>query len=395
MNGLFRRLVRLYQRPALVLSYAVHRRRKLPRITWVVGPEEIASMLGQIAGAIPGSYSVCFSANTSYDITYDHKFRFSPGRRWLEHMIFGPILLGRLMTQAQGFIYLGYTGFLLNDFDQREFEFSFIKKKGLGLVCYWCGSDIRSVKRMHELERETGMPNISTYMGERGPIFETEAWDQQKRDIAAVASRHASAMFSNSVDHLSYLTVGTEPFLYFLPDEPLPEVNRYDDLSRIVVVHATTAPSIKGTPLVRAAVARLRDEGYDFEYVELIGVDNATVKRELGRAHIAMNQFYGFSPAVFGAEGLAAGSVVMMSCDEFVETDMPKGSNECWVVTKHHQVYTNLKALLDDPIRLEAIAAKGRAWAEQYAMRAGAGARLMQVLDAVLDGSYVPPAVRT
>lgn len=383
----------LYQRAALVLSYAVYSRRRLPPITWVVGPEEIASMLGQIASAVPGSYSVCFSENSSYDIVYDHRFRFSPGRRWLEHMIFGPILLGRLMTQAKGIIYIGYTGFLLNEFDQREFEFGFVRKKGLGLVCYWCGSDIRSTKRMHELERQTGMPNISTYIGERGAIFETEAWDEQKRVIADVASRHASAMFSNSVDHLSYLSRGTEPFLYFLPDDPLADPNKFDDLSRIRLVHATTAPSIKGTQLVRAAIARLREEGYEFEYVELIGVPNDVVKRELGRAHIALNQFYGFSPAVFGAEALAAGCVVMMSADEFVETDLPPKSNECWVVTKHHQVYTNLKRLLDDPTVLAPIAARGRAWAEHYTMRSGAGAILNRTLDSVLDGSYRAPAV--
>lgn len=394
MNRVLRRLAMVYQRAALVLSYAVNKRRRLPRISWIVGPAEIASMLGQIAAAIPGSYSVCFSPNAAYDIVYDHKFRFAPDRRWLEHIIFGPIILGRLLTQARGIIYVGHTGFLLNEFDQREFEFAFIAKRGVRIVCYWTGSDIRSTKRMHELERRTGMPNISTYIGERNALLETETWDEQKRQIAEVASRYASAMFSNTVDHLSYLTVGTEPFLYFLPDEPLPNPGKFDDLSPIVLIHATTAPSIKGTPLVRAAVARLREEGYDFEYVELIGAPNATVKRELARAHIALNQFYGFSPAVFGVESLAAGCVVMMSSDEFVETDLPRGSNECWVVTKHHEVHSNLKRLLDDPSALEPIAQRGRAWAERYAMRSGAGAILNRTLDSVLAGTYRPPEVR-
>jgi hypothetical protein len=209
-----------------------------------------------------------------------------------------------------------------------------------------------------------------------------------------VASRHASAMFSNSVDHLSYLTVGTEPFLYFVDDETPANLDKFDDVSRPILVHATTAPSIKGTPLVRAAIARLRDEGYTFEYVELLGVPNATVKHELQRAHIALNQFYGFSPAVFGAEALAAGCVVMMSSDEHVETDLPAGSNECWVVTKHHEVYLHLKRLLDDPSLLAPIARRGREWAERNAMRRGAGSTLNRVLDAVLDGTYRAPEVR-
>lgn len=390
-----------YQRAALVLSFHANRlrRKRLQRnpISWVVGPDECASMVRQISQSIPDSYSVNFTQEFVYNYPYDFRFRTRPGSRWrwLERKLVGPWLLGRLMNQAKGFIYVGPTGFLLSDEDYREFEFAFLAKKGVPIVCYWCGSDIRSTKLMHELERQTGMPNISTYIGERGAIYESDAWDDEKRGLAAVASRYATAMFSNTVDHLSYLTKGTEPFLYFLPDAPLSNPDKFDDLSTIVIVHATTAPSIKGTPLVRAAVAQLRIEGYEFEYVELIGVPNAVVKQEIGRAHIAMNQFYGFSPAVFGVEALMAGCVVMMSSDETVETDLPKGTNECWVVTKHFQVYSNLKRLLDDPSQLEPISRKGRAWAEKYAGKASAGAMLHRTLDAVLDGSYQAPAVRS
>lgn len=393
-------IVAAFQRIALVASYNVNRlrRKRLSNdpITWVVGPDECASMVQQISRAIEGSYSVNFSEEFVYKTAYDYRFRTRTGSRWrlLEVIIAGPLLLGKLMNRAQGVIYVGSTGFLLADLDHRAFEYSYLRKKGVPIVCYWCGSDIRSTKRMHELEAEMGVPNISTYIGVHGKIFETEAWDAQRRAIATVASEHASAMFSNTVDHLSYLTVGTEPFLYFLPDDPLPNPQKFDDLSKLVIVHATTSPAIKGTPLVRAAIDQLRHEGYEFEYVELIGVTNEVVRHELGRAHIAMNQFYGFSPAVFGVEALAAGCAVMMSSDEFVETDLPPGSNECWVVTKHYQVYTNLKRLLDDPSQLAPIAARGRAWAEKYAMRTNAGALMKSTLDSVLDGTYSAPAVR-
>ena len=395
------RIVVAFQRAALVVSYTLFRlqRDRLRRkpISWVVGPDECASMVLQIAGAIPASYSVSFTDEVAYEARYDHPLRTTALSRWrwLERVLTGPVLLGRLMNQADGFIYVGATGFLLSDRDHREFEFRFLSRKQVPIVCYWCGSDIRSTQRMHELEREMGMPNISTYIGEREAIFESDEWDNRKREIADVASRYSSAMFSNSVDHLSYLTMGTEPFLYFLPDEPQPSFSKFADLSTIVVLHATTAPSIKGTPLVRAAVAQLREAGYDFEYVELIGVSNARIKEELARAHIVMNQFYGFSPAVFGAEALAAGAVVMMSSSEFIETDLPPGSNECWVVTPHHRVHTNLKLLLDDPNGLEPIARRGREWAEKFACRTGAGAIMMKTLDAVLAGTYEPPAVRS
>jgi hypothetical protein len=394
VNRLLVRLVVAYQRTAVRLSYAFHRafRRRLPRITWVVGPEEVASMLGQIARAVPGSYSVSFVDETAYDISYDHHFRFVPHRRWLERILLGPVLLGRLMTQATGFIYVGHTGFLVDQLDHRDFEFAFLKRKGLRLVCYWTGSDIRSTRVMHALEEATGRPNISTYIAANGAIFESDLWDDLRRGIAAASDRHADAMFNWFADQRGYLTMPHETFMFYLDEDPDVDLGKFADPDRLVVVHATTSPVIKGTPLVRAAVAQLRREGYDFEYVELIGVSNQQVKAELRRAHIALNQFYGFTPTVFGIEAMLRGTAVMMSAETAAEPDLPDGADEAWLVTPHYAVYANLKLLLDNPDRLEPLARRGLEWARRHATVESAGPRLVTILEAIADGSYRAPA---
>jgi hypothetical protein len=304
------------------------------------------------------------------------------------------MLLGRLMNEARGFLYVGSDGFLLESIDCRRFEFAFLKKHGRAIVCYWCGSDIRSPRLMHELERATGLPNVSTYAGYAAPSLETEEWERHQKETAAVADAYADAMFTLRIDHLSHLTGPTEPFRYFLPEKDFAPLEKYGDLSRIKVVHATTSPLTKGTPLVRAAVAGLRAAGYEFEYVELMGVPNSVVKQHLAEAHIALNHFYGFAPTVCGVEALAAGCVVLMSSDETIEPDLPRGSNEAWVVTRHHEVLDNLKRLLDHPERLEPIARRGQAWARQYASSVGAGPALLATLREVLDGTYLPSAGR-
>jgi hypothetical protein len=377
------------------MSYAFHRtfRRSLSRITWVVGPEEVASMLGQIARAVPGSYSVSFVDEVAYDLSYDHRFRFAPERRWLERILLGPILLGRLMTQATGFIYVGHTGFLMDELDHRDFEFAFLKKKGLHLVCYWTGSDIRSTRVMHALEEATGRPNISTYIAANGAIFESDLWDDLRRKIANVSDRHADAMFNWVADQRGYLTTPPETFMFYLEEDPELDFGKFRQLDRLVVVHATTSPVIKGTPLVRAAIAQLRNEGYDFEYVELIGVSNDRVKSELRRAHIVLNQFYGFTPTVFGVEAMLRGGAVLMSGESAAEPDLPAGADEAWLVTPHYAVYTNLKLLLDERERLEPLARRGWDWARRNATVEGAGPQLVAILDAIADRSYRLPAV--
>lgn len=389
-------LVLLVQRTLLWLSYHWYRltlreSRKRP-VTWVVGTYEIASMISQIARAIPGSFSVALDEDPYYDglLTYDYVIKGARGtskRDW-SRRICSPILLGRLAHEAKGIIYLGAAGFLENTEDGREYEFAWVKRRGLKVVCYWTGSDIRSLPRMKELETTLGRPNIATYIHLTSPALNTEVSDNARRSLAAACDKWADATFSNTVDHTGYVTMRTEPFLYFLPDDRLGDLSQFDDTSTPVLVHATTSPIIKGTQLVRAAIDKLRAEGRTFEYVELMGVGNEVVVRELRRAHIVLNQFYGFSPAVFGVEGLCAGAVVMMSADETVETDLPAGSNQAWVVTPHHQVYDNLSKLLDDPKSWRGIAERGLEWARQYGTARGAGERLNAVLDSVLEGTY-------
>ena len=155
-----------------------------------------------------------------------------------------------------------------------------------------------------------------------------------------------------------------------------------------MVTHASSSPIIKGTQLVRAAVAKLESEGYDFEYVELIGVGNTEVAAQLARTHIALNQFFGFTTAVFGAEALAARCALLSSADGTIETSLPPGANDVVLVTKHWQVYDNLKSLLDHPERIEPLATAGQAWARRFSSAEGTGPVLVGILDSVLDGTY-------
>jgi hypothetical protein len=390
------------QKVLLVASYWFHRlvppRREPTTIDWVVGPDELASMVFQIRQALPRGYSVCFTQDSAYDLDYDYRYRLesSVRRRTWRKLILGPLLLGRLMNQARGFLYVGATGFLLDSLDRREFEFRFLKAKGLKIGIYWGGSEIRSTKKMHELERSTGLPNISTYIGLITPYFETEAHERVQQDRARVGDAFADVMFDFPTDQMSYVTHHREPFFYLMPDDRfIDAAGKFEGLERVVVVHATTSPVIKGTPLVRAAVAKLREEGYDFEYLELMGVDNQTLLRELARSHIALNQFYGFTTTVFGIEAMAAGCAVLASSDGTIETNLPPHANDALLVTKHWQVYDNLKLLLDHPDRIMPLALAGQAWARRYATAASAGPLLNGILETVLSGNYDADARRS
>ena len=241
---------------------------------------------------------------------------------------------------------------------------------------------------MAEQEVATGEPNLATYLAETDPVFGTPAYEQAKRAIAASADAFASVIVNAEYNQRSHLTRPAEKFPYFYPDDDVVDTfDKFADTSRPVILHAPSSPLIKGTQLVRAAIAELRDEGYDFEYVELVRQPHAQVQEQLRRAHVVLNQFYSEVPGVFGVEALAAGCVVLQRADEHDEASLPPGSNDAWVLTRHHQVTRHLRAVLDAPNTWESQARAGVDWVREHAVFSVAGPRFAETLARALTSA--------
>lgn len=380
------RLVGALQRRAAQISYSRNSRNtKRNRSSWIVGPDEVATMVQSIAGAIPDSYSVSLSVHPFYkDYSFDYEGE-SRSLPWALKMVSEGWHFGKLAASAEGFFYLGANGYLRAQTDLREFEMAFLKARGLGICCFFTGSDIRSIPLMSEQEKVTGQPNIASYLPAINPVFATDSYDSVRKRLAQSADTYADVIFTAAMDQLGYLTRPTQPFRYFYPeDEIVSPGERFSGDGPLVVVHAPSSPVIKGTQLVRAAVAALKQEGFDFEYVELIGVPHARVKAELQRAHLVMNEFYAYMPGVFGVEAMASGAVMFSSADERIETDLPDGSNRAWVVTKHFEVTEKLREALSAP-RAELLkqAEAGQNWVRAHATAEVSGRAIREILETV------------
>lgn len=366
------------------MSWRLHRNNIASRpVSWVVGPVEVASIVANFARAVPDSFSVALVPHHFYDFSYNYQIRAGRGD-WLRVRFMAPWIFGRLAATARGFVYVGADGFLLGSNADREWEFAFLRRHGVRIVCVFTGNDIRSPVLMRQFEEETGLETIATYLNEVSPVFATAAYDERRRRTAAVADQYADVIFNAAVDQLSYLQKATTPFPYFYPDESL----MLDDSKHIVpgpriIVHAPSSPIIKGTQVVRATVQRLHAEGYDFEYRELIDVPHTEILESLREAHIVLNEFYAFVPGVFGVEAMANGCALLTRADELIETDLPDGSNSAWIVTTAADIYANLRRLLDNPGLIAPQAAAGRAWVQQNATVSASGARIHELLDGI------------
>lgn len=358
-------------------------------ISWVIGPNEVASMVAQIAETVPGSFSALIVRHPYYAGPYDYQPPSGEGgarARW-RLRVTNAWLFGRLARRARGFVYLSQNGYLSEQHDDRRFEFSFLKRHGVKLVCFFTGSDIRSPALMAKHEAETGLPNSSSYQHYTNPEFTTRAYDDSRRRLAEIADEFADLILTMRVDQSSYLTRDTLPFIYFTPDDEIAGTfEKFDDLERPVVLHAPSSPITKGTQLVRAAVDALHRKGLDFEYVELSDVPHEEVKHALARAHVVLNQFYAHVPGVFGVEAMAAGCVMLTSADEHIEPDLPRGSNEAWTVTKHFEVAERLEEVLSNPVQMRAQAEAGVRWVREHAAAGRSGERLRMLLAEIESG---------
>ncbi|MFJ4224643.1 glycosyltransferase [Microbacterium sp. NPDC089695] len=357
------------------------------RISWIVGVQEVASMLEQIGAAIPGSLTVVTEKHPFYDISADIVIsrpgaRFARLRRWF----LAPMVLGWALPRARGVVYVGHEGFLQHTVDERDWELAFIRARRRHPVIIFTGSDIRSPALLTELAAETGFENIGSILHASGAPYDTEHYEQVRRRRAAVADRRASAIFTARVDQLSYMTSATHAFPYLYPDERfVDDTTKFDDLSRIIVIHAPSRPVIKGTAAVRAAIEQVQARHPELEYRELTGADNTEVLAALRGAHIALNQFHSYIPGVFGIEAMAAQCVMVCSADPEVETELTDAS-DAWVVARADDLAESLERLLSAPQDLAAQARRGRDWALEHASASGTGERLRRVLDDLSAG---------
>jgi len=323
---------------------------------WVIGTYEIANQINLIQNIFESSVSVSLNKHPLYENVYDYTDK---SNFILCRLIYRPILLAYLSASSTHFFYIWHLGFLRD----RNNEFKFLKNKNKKIVCLFVGNDIRSLKLTHEYGQKYGIDLWGSYDEKKEDLF----YDNEKRKIAKSADKYADLIFSAPMDQMSYLNSKLFPWVYTYDKK---KFNRRDDkfqnIEKIKICHAPTNPINKGTPLVRAAIKKLQAKGYVFEYIEAKNMPNEVLLEHLRSTHIVLNQFYAFSPGLFGVESMANHTAVLMSADSSIETTLPQDSKDAWMITRYWEVYDNLKYLLDNPEQIQYYADKGYDFAYKH-----------------------------
>ena len=364
MTKKLKKFLIIIQFPLLYISYYFFFLLKvfIKKVDFVIGTDEIARNIFQLGKLLNNSITVCLKKNKFYNLKYDHFLNIK--NKYLLHfylIFYGPILLGYLVNKGDIFVYIWSKGYLYN----RNFEFKFLKSKNKKIICIFLGRDIKSLKLKMDFMKKQNLDTQENYFDES---FNDE-YDFEKKEIAASADSYADLIFNHSTDNKSYIKSKNHHFRLSFDKNDVINNNQKFPFSKIKILHAPSRMISKGTPLVRAAIKKLQLEGYNFDYIELSNKENCIVLEELKQAHIVLNQFYSFTPGLFGVEALANNCAVLMSADPKVEWSdiqseidqniLIQNSKDAWLITKYWQVYDNLKFLLDNPNKIKHYADNG------------------------------------
>jgi glycosyltransferase involved in cell wall biosynthesis len=101
-----------------------------------------------------------------------------------------------------------------------------------------------------------------------------------------VVAHHLSAQFHEK-PYVPFMVVGIPSDIPEL-GSPAPPV----DGGAVRVLHAPSNPAVKGSDLIRAAIARLKDRGHSIVYEEIVGRPNAEVLGALRRCDLVVDELY-------------------------------------------------------------------------------------------------------
>lgn len=323
----------------------------------VIGVSEISKFLYLYGKVLPDAKTVCLNENKFYQ--FDYNYQISNSNKllyFLKKLIYAPILLAYLSSKNHIFIYLWSTGFILN----RKYDFYFLKRNDKKIINIFLGDDIRSPKKLKIALNKLGYEGFIESVGIENPFYLSIAYERQKIKLAKLADKYADLYFSYPIDQASYLKKNQYPvpYIYLKSDLNFSEL-KFANVNKYKIIHAPSNASVKGTPLVREAIERLRIEGYVFEYKELFNVDNKTLMYELRESHIVLNQFHTFVPGMFGIESMANHCAVLMSADPKIEKNLHRSAIDAWMVTTSSDIYKNLKYLLDNKEEIKRYADSG------------------------------------
>lgn len=222
------------------------------------------------------------------------------------------------------------------------------------------GDDIRQ----SDVARATQRVNVASEVDE---TYYDAYSDERKRRMANFYARYCREVFAVSPDLIKMSPRNTRHIRYtgVTPSEWVPKDTNNP---RPLVVHAPSHRLAKGTRFVEAAVARLKELGYDFDFVLVEKMPNEQARAIYEKADLVVDQLLCGWYGVLALESMAMGKpVVAYIRPEDLKLVDPSLASELPIISAEPATIESVLAwCLEHPAELKKIGRDSRKFAEKW-----------------------------
>lgn len=204
-----------------------------------------------------------------------------------------------VLTRTLAYVYSAYSGFLA------KIEVGLLKVLKKPIFIQYQGDDAR--------QGDFCRSNFSvTFADQVEPGYYTEVSDQAKRKRITYYTTIAEKIYALNPDLLHVLPETAEflPYSHISLIDWSPIFTQMEDRP-LRIGHAPSHRGVKGTELIIDAAGRLKQAGYDFEFVLVEGLSNAEAKEVYKTVDVLVDQLFAGWYGGLAVEAMALGKPVV------------------------------------------------------------------------------------
>jgi hypothetical protein len=239
---------------------------------------------------------------------------------------------------------------LWNPYLTESRELAYAKSRNKKIVSIFVGSDVRYFRAFQQEF------NVSSW------VFPTD-WNHDNPgyhlQLIRNAEKYSDLIYSvpdqsglqlKSFYHLQ-VPMDIDKFVYFVPQNKIPKV-----------LHAPSIPFKKGTDIIEATLAKLKNDGIVFELISVRNMPNHELLQLLTEADVLVDEIVYNGPGALSFEAMLSGcAVATRHIEESSKNFQPPICN-----IDASNIYEKLKELLTNSSMREELATKGYAYAIKY-----------------------------
>ncbi len=241
-------------------------------------------------------------------------------------------------------------------------------------IFIWAGQTLMAKSKDLSIISGKGKKIISVLVG--SDVRYASAFQQE----FSIDTKEWPVHYRESYSHYNHILRNVEKYsdiILSVPDQMGLAIRPYDhfhlpiDLKRLqfqvhdrdvpIIVHAPSAPAIKGTDIILNTLQRLKDDGLNFKLVHIQNMSNAKLLELLKDADILVDELILHGPGVLSLEAMGSGCAV---ATRFLESS-PSCFRPPIVSIDANNIYERVKELIVNKHLRKELAIAGRKYVEE------------------------------